>query len=180
MTILLVVLPRDVVEKAPRRAFRMTLSVNSGPYPICRLGSRSARPKQGPNSGNRSQIRSKLRQVVNSNYQERISQPGEDQNQNLGPSPAAPRFTISEFAALFGFEENDIRERLARGSVQQEYYSIRELAERWRVSRGTVYNRLRSTGAKVLDFAAPGRRSKKAVRASVVLQIEARKTKKLC
>lgn len=96
------------------------------------------------------------------------------------PSPAAPRFTVSEFAALFGFDENAIRERLARGSGEQEYYSIRELAERWRVSRGTVYNRLRSAGAKVLDFGAQGGRSKKAVRASVVLQIEARKTKKLC
>jgi hypothetical protein len=96
------------------------------------------------------------------------------------PSSAATRFTISEFSALFGLDENAIRERLARGSGEQEYYSIRELAERWRVSRGTVYNRLRSAGAKVLDFAAPGGRSKKAVRASVVLQIEARKTKKLC
>lgn len=96
------------------------------------------------------------------------------------PSPAVPRFTVSEFAALFGFDENAIRERLARGSGEQEYYSIRELAERWRVSRGTVYNRLRSAGAKGLDFAAPGGRSKKAVRASVVSKIEARKTKKLC
>ena len=96
------------------------------------------------------------------------------------PSPAAPRFTISEFAVLFGFDENAIRDRFARGSGEQEYYSIRELAERWRVSRGTVYNRLRSAGAKVLDFATPGGRSKKAVRASVVLQIEARKTKRLC
>jgi len=37
----------------------------------------------------------------------------------------------------------------------------------------TVYNRLRSAGAKVLDFAAPGRRGKKIVSVSVVLQIEA-------
>ena len=71
------------------------------------------------------------------------------------PSPAAPRFTISEFAVVFGFDETAIRERFARRSGEQEYYSIRELAERWRVSRGTVYNRLRSAGAKVLDFAAP-------------------------
>jgi hypothetical protein len=62
-----------------------------------------------------------------------------------------------------------------------DFFSIGELAERWRCSRGTVYNRLRAVGAKVLDFAtAPGRRSKKAVPAGVVLQIENRKTKVLC
>jgi len=70
--------------------------------------------------------------------------------------------------------------RALRESDRPEYYSISELAERWRVSRGTVYNRLRSAGAKVLDFAAAGRRSKKAVHASVVFQIEAQRTKRLC
>jgi predicted DNA-binding protein YlxM (UPF0122 family) len=63
---------------------------------------------------------------------------------------------------------------------QPAYYSIRELAERWRVSRGTVYNRLRCEGAPVLDFSAPGKRSRKAVRATVVLDIEGRRTKRLC
>ncbi len=95
-------------------------------------------------------------------------------------SPTQARFTIAELAALFGLEENDVRERLGRGAGEHEYYSIRELAERWRVSRGTVYNRLRSAGAKVLDFAAPGRKGKKVVSVNAVLQIEARKTKKLC
>jgi transposase len=119
---------------------------------------------------------------VNSTRQDRIPQlvAAEKTDELPSPSLAAPRFTISEFAELFGFDENAVRERVARGSGKQEYYSIRELAERWRVSRGTVYNRLRSAGAKVLDFAAPGGRSKKAVRASVVSQIEATKTKKLC
>lgn len=119
---------------------------------------------------------------MNTERQQQLTQgegPG-NRDHTVGVSTAAPRFTISEFAALCGFEENDIRERLVRGSNKQEYYSIRELAERWRVSRGTVYNRLRSAGAKVLDFAAPGGRSKKAVRSSVVSQIEARKTKRLC
>lgn len=119
---------------------------------------------------------------MNSSRQERVSQLGEigKEAEVVGFSPTAPRFTISEFAALLGLEENVIRERVARGTKQPEYYSIGELAERWRVSRGTVYNRLRSAGAKVLDFAAPGRKGKKAVHARVVIQIEARRTKRLC
>jgi len=119
---------------------------------------------------------------VSSDHQDRTAQPvdAEKTVEVLAPSPAVLRFTISEFAAVFGLEEDVIRERIARGPDRREYYSIGELAERWRVSRGTVYNRLRSAGAKVLDFAAPGGRSKKAVHASVVSQIEARKTKRLC
>ncbi len=54
-----------------------------------------------------------------------------------------------------------------------------ELAARWRCSRGTVYNRLRQMGAKVLDFSVKGKKSKKAVPAVVVLQIEARQMKRL-
>jgi transposase len=98
----------------------------------------------------------------------------------MAHSATPPRFTVSEFAALLGLEEGVIRERIAGGNGHQEYYSIGELAERWRVSRGTVYNRLRSAGAKVLDFAAPGRRGKKVVSRRVVSQIETRKTRKLC
>ncbi len=61
----------------------------------------------------------------------------------------------------------------------QEYFSIQELAIRWRVSRGTVYNRLRSVGAEVLDFAAPGKKGKKVVSSVVVTRIESRKTRRL-
>jgi hypothetical protein len=63
-------------------------------------------------------------------------------------------------------------------SVKQEFFSMAELAARWRCSRGTVYNRLRRLGAKVLDFSANGKKSKKAVPLFVVLQIEARQTKR--
>jgi hypothetical protein len=62
----------------------------------------------------------------------------------------------------------------------QDFFSILELAKRWRVSRGTVYNRLRAAGAKVLDFAAAGKRGRKVVSTTVVLEIEARNTKRLC
>ena len=55
------------------------------------------------------------------------------------------------------------------------FYSIRELAERWRCSRGMVYNLIR--GERVLDFAAPGHKGKKLVPAELVRRIEQSKTK---
>jgi hypothetical protein len=64
-----------------------------------------------------------------------------------------------------------------RGNVQVEpaYYSISDLAARWRCSRGTVYNVIR--GEKVLDFAAPGRKGKKLVSFEAVQKIEEKKTR---
>ena len=63
--------------------------------------------------------------------------------------------------------------------THQEYFSIGELARRWRCSRGTVYNRLRLAGVKVLDFGVAGRKSKKLVAAVVVFYLEAKYTKAL-
>ena len=52
-----------------------------------------------------------------------------------------------------------------------EFYSIADLAARWRVSRSAIYVYLR--GYPVLDFApAPGRRGHKIVSVEVVRQIE--------
>src|ERR1700731_2874373 len=79
-------------------------------------------------------------------------------------------FSLLEIAALFGLPESAVRDRLARRSAGEDYFSIADLAKRWRCSRGTVYNRLRSAGARVLDFATPGKRGKKVVAASVVSQ----------
>jgi predicted DNA-binding protein YlxM (UPF0122 family) len=62
---------------------------------------------------------------------------------------------------------------------KREYFSIPELAQRWRCSRGTVYNRLRTTGAKVLDFAPRGKKGKKVVAVATVLQIEKQRTTRL-
>ena len=87
--------------------------------------------------------------------------------------------TVSEMSALFGVSERLVRSRIAPEDTEQEYFSIGELAIRWRCSRGTVYNRLRSSGAKVLDFAPPGKRGKKAVPTVIVLQIERRKMRRL-
>jgi hypothetical protein len=62
---------------------------------------------------------------------------------------------------------------------QQPFYSIPELAVRWRCSRGTVYNRLRFARAKVLDFASAGKKGKKLVLASTIFQIESKHLKAL-
>jgi hypothetical protein len=60
------------------------------------------------------------------------------------------------------------------GGIQMlPYYSISDLAERWRCSRGTVYNVLR--GERVLDFAKTGHKGKKLVPAELVHRIEQRK-----
>jgi hypothetical protein len=57
----------------------------------------------------------------------------------------------------------------------QPFFSIADLAERWRCSRGTVYNVLR--GQPVLDFARVGHKGKKLVPAEVVRAIEQSKMK---
>jgi hypothetical protein len=62
---------------------------------------------------------------------------------------------------------------------QQPYYSIPELAVRWRSSRATVYNRLRFAGAKVLDLGPAGKKGKKLVPALTVFQIESKNLKAL-
>jgi hypothetical protein len=51
------------------------------------------------------------------------------------------------------------------------FFSIRDLAERWRCSRASVYSLIR--GEKVLDFATNGRKKgHKVVPLDVVLKIE--------
>lgn len=54
--------------------------------------------------------------------------------------------------------------------AMQPYFSISDLAERWRCSRASVYNQIR--GEKVLDFATNGRKGHKLVPLEVVLKIE--------
>jgi hypothetical protein len=101
--------------------------------------------------------------------------------QNSATQKADGVVPISDVASLFGLAEEAVLEMLERrrAPIRQDFFSIGELANRWRCSRGTVYNRLRSTGAKVLDFSAPGRKGKKVVSADAVLQIESKKMKKL-
>jgi hypothetical protein len=65
-------------------------------------------------------------------------------------------------------------------TVQNEarpFYSISELADRWRCSRALVYNVIR--GERVLDLASNGRKTKshKLIPFDVVLRIEREKMK---
>lgn len=70
------------------------------------------------------------------------------------------------------------RETAGRGiETAPVFYSIADLANRWRCSRGSVYNILR--GEKVLDFAAPGRRGHKLVPIETVRRVEERRMKVL-
>jgi hypothetical protein len=92
-------------------------------------------------------------------------------------------------AAFFGTRGSSLLQKLqqkpkASASLSREtrtkpeaFFSFQDLADRWRCSRGTVRNRLRAAGATVLDFG--GGRSKKTVAASVVYQIERKRTKRL-
>ena len=74
---------------------------------------------------------------------------------------------------------NEIETSTPKSQKKQEYFSFGELADRWRCSRGTVYNRLRRAGAEILDFAPRGKKGKKVVRAATVFVIEAKHTRRL-
>jgi hypothetical protein len=89
------------------------------------------------------------------------------------------RLSQPAVSARLPLPESTLREKVERPKLEQVYFSIPELASRWRCSRGTVYNRLRLSGVKVLDFGFAGRKSKKLVPAAVVLHMEAKHTKVL-
>jgi len=84
-----------------------------------------------------------------------------------------------------GQESSSIRRQVegraanVQSMPQLEYFSIAELAQRWRCSRGTVYNRLRALGMEVLDFAPRGKKGRKVVHIRTVLEVERRRTRRL-
>ena len=78
--------------------------------------------------------------------------------------------------AFFGKGTSSLSRPIVR-TKPEAFFTFQDLADRWRCSRGTVRNRLRAAGATVLDFG--GGRSKKTVAASVVYQIERKRTKRL-
>jgi len=62
--------------------------------------------------------------------------------------------------------------------AEKPFFTVSDLAARWRCSRAKVYDILR--GEIVLDFAPrPGRKGRKLVSAEVVAQIENRRTRRL-
>jgi hypothetical protein len=74
-------------------------------------------------------------------------------------------------ATAFQIGERDRAGEIAEPAPDvRPFFSIRDLAERWRCSRGSVYNQIR--GERVLDFATNGRKGHKVVPLDVVLKIE--------
>jgi predicted DNA-binding protein (UPF0251 family) len=63
--------------------------------------------------------------------------------------------------------------------AHKDFLTIPEIAERWRIARPTVYNRLRSARVKVLDFASHTGRGRKLVPLGEILKIEAQQFKRL-
>lgn len=69
---------------------------------------------------------------------------------------------------------------VARNIPPAEFFSIDDIAARWRCSRGTVYNRLRSAGTLALDFTSKKQsRSKRSIPRVSVLQIEEKFSKRI-
>src|SRR5215472_8860383 len=89
----------------------------------------------------------------------------------LTPAKVAPKIPLRARRAI----ERAVRASSSDNGMQ--FFSFQDLAHRWRCSRGTVRNRLRAVGAKVIDFGAAGQRGKKLVSREVVLQIEGKKLK---
>jgi hypothetical protein len=67
-------------------------------------------------------------------------------------------------------EGQSARDEQTQVRSEMPFFSISDLADRWRCSRGSVYNRLR--GETVLDFAESGRKGHKLIPLAVVLKIE--------
>lgn len=70
-------------------------------------------------------------------------------------------------------------ERPKASPVRNDFLTIPEIATRWRIARPTVYNRLKSAGVRVLDFAPKGQRGRKIVPLGAILDIERQQLKRL-
>ena len=93
---------------------------------------------------------------------------------------------IGELAQLQAFAQLRLTGPVPEQAIIQpdtsraEFFSVDDIAARWRCSRGTVYNRLRSAGGLSLDFSSKKQtRSKRSIPRSVVLQIEEKYTKRI-
>ena len=62
--------------------------------------------------------------------------------------------------------------------VRNDFLTIPEIADRWRIARPTVYNRLKDAGVRVLDFAPKGARGRKIVPFGAILEIERRQVRR--
>ena len=70
--------------------------------------------------------------------------------------------SILEFAELFGFTPAELITAIERNrhACKRPFYSIQDLAARWRCSRATVYNVLREAEFKLLDLSLLKREGK--------------------
>ncbi len=82
-------------------------------------------------------------------------------------------------AAPIDESEPSPAEKPKASPVRKDFLTIPEIAERWRIARPTVYNRLRSAGLRVLDFAPKGGRGRKVVPLGAVLEIERKQLKRV-
>jgi hypothetical protein len=82
--------------------------------------------------------------------------------------------TISEVADLFGFPASAVIQAVQaqRLKLRKPFYTYRELAERWDVSIGSIYNILEKYGAKVVDLLPGKTRGIKRVPVAIVERIE--------
>ncbi len=90
---------------------------------------------------------------------------------------------LGEMAAQLGAVATQPRERSRPAAIphpapaHRDFLTIPEIAERWRIARPTVYNRLRSARVKVLDFASHTGRGRKLVPLGEILKIEGQRLK---
>jgi len=93
------------------------------------------------------------------------------------------KLQISEIANLFGVSEQailDLIEARRLNSPQtQDYFTIPQLASRWQCSRGSVYNTLRTFGARIVDLATPGKKGRKLIPVETVEKLERQRTTKM-
>jgi hypothetical protein len=91
------------------------------------------------------------------------------------------KLSVSEIASLFGFPEETVLALIEKRRVDspQSHFSIPELAVRWRCSRGTVYNTLRTAGVRVINLAPGKKRGRKLVPVETVEKLERQRTARL-
>ena len=91
---------------------------------------------------------------------------------------SSDKLTVAEFASLLGLEPQSIKVAIEQNRITapRSFFTNFELSERWRCSRGSVYNYLRDASAAVVDFAPKGRKGKKLVPLEVVERIERQRT----
>jgi hypothetical protein len=99
------------------------------------------------------------------------------------PVSTEEKFTVAEIADMLGFPVAALNAIIAknRATIKKPFYNISQLAERWSVSRGQVYNILREADFRVLNTASKDSEERQSWRipASVVEKIEQSRLERL-